>query len=150
VERQVLLCGYTVERVWHDYGYDLLLFTYNARGELESGGVPLQVKATDKPSVRSGRQAVAFRLDYADLRLWLNESKPVILIVYDAQADVAYWLHVQEYFESAGSLNLLKVRGTKTVYLPLAQRFDPAAVRAIAHLKNELVARLDKRTTHHD
>jgi hypothetical protein len=33
VERQVLLCGYTVERVWHDYGYDLFLFTYNARGE---------------------------------------------------------------------------------------------------------------------
>src|SRR5262249_54094421 len=32
VERQVLLCGYTVERIAHDYGLDLILFTYTAAG----------------------------------------------------------------------------------------------------------------------
>jgi hypothetical protein len=37
VERQALLCGYSVERVRYDYGYDLLLFTYNTKGEIERG-----------------------------------------------------------------------------------------------------------------
>jgi hypothetical protein len=30
VERYVLLCGYSVERVEHDYGIDLVIFTYDA------------------------------------------------------------------------------------------------------------------------
>lgn len=141
VERQALLCGYSAERVRHDYGYDLLLSTYNGRGELEGGGVPIQVKATDRLSVRKERQAVAFRIDYADLRLWLNENLPVILIVYDAQADVAYWLHIQGYFESLEGLNLARVRGTKTVYLPLSNCFNPEAVRTIARLKNQKLSR---------
>ena len=37
VERQVLLCGHTVERVRADYGYDLLLSTYDPKGEVETG-----------------------------------------------------------------------------------------------------------------
>src|SRR5262249_11030256 len=47
VERQALLCGYTVEKIVHDYGYDLLLFTFDAKGYVENGFVFLQVKATD-------------------------------------------------------------------------------------------------------
>ena len=47
VERAVLRCGYTVERHWHDYGFDLLLYTYNNNGEYENGDVRIQVKATD-------------------------------------------------------------------------------------------------------
>ena len=30
VEKQALLCGFSVERVRHDYGIDLILFTYDA------------------------------------------------------------------------------------------------------------------------
>lgn len=47
VERQVLLCGYTVERHRHDYGLDLLMSTYDHNGEVENGEVRLQLKATD-------------------------------------------------------------------------------------------------------
>jgi hypothetical protein len=36
IERHVLLCGHTVERVIHDYGVDLLLNTYTADGEMET------------------------------------------------------------------------------------------------------------------
>ncbi len=37
VVRQLLLCGCTVERVRHDYGYDLTMTSFNAQGEIEGG-----------------------------------------------------------------------------------------------------------------
>ncbi len=47
MERQILLCGHTVERIRADYGYDLFLLNYNTNGEIESGDLLLQLKATD-------------------------------------------------------------------------------------------------------
>jgi hypothetical protein len=47
VERQVLLCGFSVDRVQHDYGYDLTMTSYQTTGEIEPGPVYIQVKATD-------------------------------------------------------------------------------------------------------
>ena len=35
LERQVLLCGFTTERMAHDYGVDLEIFTFNRVGEIE-------------------------------------------------------------------------------------------------------------------
>ena len=35
VERQVLLCGFTIERIVHDYGIDVLMFTFDRNGETE-------------------------------------------------------------------------------------------------------------------
>ena len=35
VERQVLQCGHTLERVFHDYGIDLVMHSYNDKGEIE-------------------------------------------------------------------------------------------------------------------
>lgn len=47
VERHVLLCGYSVERVVHDYGIDFLLYTYGAAGDIEAETIKIQLKATD-------------------------------------------------------------------------------------------------------
>jgi hypothetical protein len=41
VEHQVLLCGFSIDRVQHDYGYDLTRATYSATGEFE----PLSIRA---------------------------------------------------------------------------------------------------------
>jgi hypothetical protein len=100
VERQVLLCGHSVERVLHDYGYDLLLFTYDRNGEVERGVVFIQVKATDDLRVLATRQAAAVRIELANLRSWLREQLPVILVVYDAHSDAAYWLQLACRLES--------------------------------------------------
>ena len=51
VERQVLLCGFSVDRVQHDYGYDLTMASYSKIGEFEPGYVYIQVKATDRMQV---------------------------------------------------------------------------------------------------
>ena len=47
IERQALLSGFSVERIEHDNGVDLMLFAYNADGEIENGHILVQLKATD-------------------------------------------------------------------------------------------------------
>jgi hypothetical protein len=89
VERVVLRSGHTVERFWHDYGFDLLLYTYDNNGEYENGDVRLQVNATDNLNRTTGG-TISWRLEWAHLRHWLNEPMPVILIVYHATHDEAF------------------------------------------------------------
>src|SRR5438309_10327652 len=81
---------------------DLLMTTFNRRGEIENGDVRLQIKATDSINVRSGRDAIAVRLDWRDMVYWLNEPLPVILVMYDAQIDRAWWLYLQEFLRWEG------------------------------------------------
>jgi hypothetical protein len=139
-ERQVLLCGYTLERVEHDYGLDRLLFTYDADGYDESGVVFVQVKATDALKLRSGGREIAFRVARMDAELWREETFPVILIVYDAQADVAYWLYVQAYFERLPA-HRRELRGqTVTLYIPRTNVLDPQAVRRFRQFKKNVQA----------
>ena len=39
VERQLLLCGCSGQRMHVDYGYDLSMYSFNAQGEVEPGNV---------------------------------------------------------------------------------------------------------------
>jgi hypothetical protein len=73
VERHALLCGFVVERVVHDYGIDLELFTFNRVGEIEEGHVLLQLKASDRFEIRAGQATFAFRIERGDLVLWLAQ-----------------------------------------------------------------------------
>src|SRR6185437_14889557 len=82
VERQILLCGFSVDRVQHDYGYDLTMSTYrDDTGEFEPGLIFIQVKATDRlPQLADGR-TIPWLVSRRDLKLWLAEKYPVILVV---------------------------------------------------------------------
>jgi hypothetical protein len=98
VERQVLLCGFSVERTQRDYGYDLTLVSYNKAGEIEPGLVYMQVKATDQLPWLAGGKQMSWPVSRRDLRLWLQEAYPVVLVIYDGRKEQAYWLSLQEYF----------------------------------------------------
>ena len=65
VERHVLLCGYSVERVVHDYGVDLLLYAYTHEDEIENETVKIQPKATDNLPLLQDGQTIAFPIDSA-------------------------------------------------------------------------------------
>jgi hypothetical protein len=138
VERQALLCGYSVERIHHDYGIDLLLFTYTPVGEVESGCIFLQVKATEQLTVLQSGQHTSFRISRSDLVGWLAEFLPVILAVYEASADRAYWLHVQGYFAALSGFNLFRAGATITVRLPVGQILDVSAIRHFAGLRDQV------------
>jgi hypothetical protein len=97
VERMVLKCGFVVQRSDPDYGYDLRLETFDERGNVEAGHMPLQLKATDdiEEYALATEEAFSFPISTKDYRLWSEEVMPVFLILYDAVLEEAYWLHAQ-------------------------------------------------------
>jgi Domain of unknown function (DUF4365) len=135
VERLVLRCGWTVERVQHDYGIDLLMRTYGPTGEVKNDEIGLQLKATDSLPLSAGRRTIPLRLEWRDLLFWLNEAIPIILIVYDAAGDRAYWLNVQAHFR--GRRWARRTGGTATVHVPADNVLDEAAVRLFARFRDE-------------
>lgn len=142
VERQVLLCGFSVDRVHHDYGYDLTMATYRDTGEYEPGAIYIQVKATDRLPRIAGGKTISWPVSRRDLKLWLQETYPVILIVYDGQKDKAYWIHVQAYFSGRLSAELFAGGETVNVHIPTGNRLNQHVIRAIARHKNDLQKQL--------
>jgi len=143
VEWQALRCGYTIERVRHDYGIDLELKTYNKTGEREPGDVLFQVKATDGLLLRQGRNTFSFRIERADLRLWLMEKSPVMLIVFDARKTRAYWCYIQQYFQAMRGFDIGKAGETITVNIPLANRVNSRAMRQFSRFRDRISDQLE-------
>jgi hypothetical protein len=135
-ERYALLCGFSLEKVIHDYGYDLLLFTYSANGEIENGSVTIQMKASDNV-VLNIKGNVVFDLDTRDLNLWLNQFDPVLLVVYEANTRKAYWLDIQKYFKTNVLSNKKKRQGAFRVFIPKNQIINIRSMRKFAKLKND-------------
>ncbi len=81
-----------VQRSVHDYGIDLEMTTFRKQGEIDEGKVFMQLKASDRLRLRPHQAAFSFRVERSDLVLWLAQPLPVILIVYDARKEVAYWV----------------------------------------------------------
>jgi hypothetical protein len=138
VERQVLLCGHTVERVRADYGYDLLLSTYDNNGEPENGEVYIQVKSTDALPLLKDGATISWRLHRTDLARWLTTTAAVILIVYDAQADCAYWLYVQRHFQRLEAFNLFTIGQSYSVHIPGSQTFDSEAIKQVSNFRDAI------------
>jgi hypothetical protein len=138
--------GFSVERVQNDYGYDLLMVTYTPSGEIEPGVVYLQLKATD--SVKVTVEGIAFRIGIKDYRLWMHEPMPVFLIVFDAKAKVAYWLYVQNYFESAPLRKPGRTARSVQVVIPVAKVVDPAFVRYARGRKADVLKQLAGKVVH--
>lgn len=150
VERQILLCGHTVERVRHDYGYDLIAFTYNERGEVEVGVIYFQVKATENLPLLKDGMTITWPVSRRDLILWLREEEPVILVVYDASVERAWWLHLHRHFADRPTAALFAGTGTLQVHIPLANRVNPPAIRKLGRWKNELHRQIDRDRRRHD
>ena len=138
VERQVLLCGFSVDRVQHDYGYDLTMATFSDTGEFEPGGVYIQVKATDRLPWLAGGNTISWPVSRRDLKLWFQETYPVILVVYDGQKDKAYWIHIQAYISDHRTPELFAGGDTISFHIPIRNRINPRAIRAIARCKNDI------------
>jgi hypothetical protein len=137
VERLVLRCGWTVERSRHDYGIDLYMHTYDANGEVENGWIRFQLKATDSPRWSADGTVVSLRLEWRDLLFWVNELQPVILILYDAQEDRAYWLYIQEYFRQKRWAERAGTSSTVTVHIPTDNVVDEVVIRLFARFRDE-------------
>lgn len=138
VEKQALLCAFAAERGRLDYGIDLMVQTFNRRGEVENGWLPFQLKGTDRIKVIDGGRAVTCRVERADLYHWLEDLTPVVLALYDAKADTAYWLYVQEYFARLEGFDVRRSPERVSVSIPRSNVLNREAMRDLARIKNTL------------
>jgi hypothetical protein len=140
VERFIIDVGHTAQRLEKDYGYDLLLFTFDEEGYAEPGVVSLQLKAAEH--LQTVRADFVFDLDIRDYNLWRQEKFPVILILFDAGRGRAYWLDFQRYFHSKPARR--PKRGAKgvRVRVPARQVVNRRAIMRFRALKGEIELRL--------
>ena len=134
VERFALRCGFAVQRLSPDYGLDLQIITFDERGFREDGVLWMQLKATDHlQTSRDGKSALV-RIERRDILSWMRELYPVILVVYDAARDLAYYLVIQDYFAGPGVF--AKLSGTTvTVPVPRKNVVSEKAMQELAPLK---------------
>ncbi len=160
VERFIFQCGFSCERVEHDYGTDLLMFTFDANGEIENGHVQIQVKATEHPRYHDDTPTIACPVEMAHLWSWAGEPCPVILVRYDATADQGYWLYVQREWEGSSQqapalssedvpANGDQPRETATLRIPLANRLDCEAVMRFRAFRDRVLEQV-KGVIRHD
>lgn len=149
VERHVLRCGWSAEKVRHDYGFDLTMVTYNSAGEIENGVVYLQLKATDVPRYVGGGSFLAYPVERSDLEYWLEEQQPVILVVYDAVADEAFWLYIQAYFEAKKGFRRSADGKTITVRINTSNVVNETSVRRFAWYRDDVRRQQKGHVRHH-
>jgi hypothetical protein len=135
VERFIIEEGHTALRLTQDYGYDLILFSYDDRGYAEPGVAYFQVKAAEALT-RAGSD-YAYDLDIRDYNLWTIEDYPVFLVLFDATRRRAYWLHVQGYFQSDPARQPRRGAKTVRVLVPGRQAVSRRAVAAMRELKRK-------------
>jgi hypothetical protein len=68
---------------------------------------------------------------------------PVILVVYDAVADAAYWLYLQAYFQQRVELNLTFVAETINIHISTANVVDLDAIRQFALFKARVLGQYE-------
>jgi uncharacterized protein DUF4365 len=140
VERFIIDEGHTAQRLTPDYGFDLILFTYDECGYVEPEVAFLQLKASETLT-RSGAYYV-HDLDIRDYNLWTLEDVPVFLVLFDATRRRAYWLHVQPYFRKDASRKPKKGAKTVRVRVPRRQAISRRGVATMRELKRQADVRI--------
>jgi len=149
VEKFIYDKGHSAERVESDYGYDLIVSTYDTEGYVEPGLILLQLKATDRIRKIEKDTCVSFTISIKDYRLWMAEGYPVFLIVYDAIDRKAFWLDFQKYFGDDKSRGPKAKAATVTVRIPIANQVSTATVDYMREKKAKFMASFGK-VGHHD
>ncbi|MGH7169401.1 MAG: DUF4365 domain-containing protein [Gemmataceae bacterium] len=137
VEGFILEAGHTAQRLGSDYGYDLLMSTFDEQGYVEPGSIYCQLKAMEMLKARG--TDYLYDLDIRDYNLWIKEKMPVILILFDASRRRAYWLAVQQYFNEDDARQPKKGAKTVRVHVPRRQTVNGRAIAKIRELKWQLI-----------
>jgi len=133
LEGFILQEGHTAQRLSSDYGFDLILWTFDEQGYAEPGSVYFQLKARETLN-ESGSDFV-YDLDIRDYNLWAREMSPVILLLFDAVRGRAFWVPVQGYFRDHVGHRPKKGARTVRVRVPMRQVMNRRAIAKIRDLK---------------
>jgi hypothetical protein len=135
VVRFILEQGHTAQRLGSDYGYDLLMSTFDEQGYVEPGSIYIQFKAKETLSEIGTHSG--YDLDIRDYNLWTREKMPVIFILYDASRRRAYWLPIQHYFRAEVARRPRKGARSVRIRVPKRQVVNGRAIAKMRKLKWE-------------
>lgn len=140
IERFILIRGHTADEPKPDYGYDILMNTFDyhsdpefTSGEIENGSIFIQLKSTDNLKVLADGQTISFSIKRRHAVFWINEPSPVFLVVYSVKENQAYWLHMQHYLK-----NFVLPPNTQeefTVHLSKSSILDEQAIDQFRRIK---------------
>lgn len=143
VEYYIYNVGFTAERVENDYGYDLILFTYNSEGYVEQGNVYIQLKASDRLISNPPNNEYKYRISIEDYNQWINEPLPVFMVLYDAKNSKAFWQYVQSYFELNGKQKPRRNAKSVQIRIPTRNRINKRAIYIMQKSKNRVLDQID-------
>ncbi len=149
IEKFFIDQGHTVDRPGQDYGFDLLVNTFDDQGYAESGEILIQLKASDGLAYSADRKYISYLVSLEHCTLWMASPMPVFLILYDAPRAKAYWLYVQEYFAAAPQRRPKAGAKIRTVRVPTANEFTPDTVDYMRARKAAVLAQFEGRLDHH-
>ena len=111
VERFILEQGHVADQDTTDYGYDIIVKTFDEHGYAEPGFIFLQVKATDAIGdyELAQQQVFAFGIERKHYHLWTAEPMPVFFVLFGTRRRKAYWLHIQDYFQEHPPAQVIEV-----------------------------------------
>ena len=135
VERFIIEEGHTAQKTEKDYGYDLLMFTYDGQGYSEPDFLSLQLKAAG--SLTAVGSDYVYDVDIRDYNLWMLERMPVILVLFDAIHRRAFWVCVHDYFREDAGRRPKKGAKTARVRVPMRQVVNRRAIANMRRLKWE-------------
>ena len=134
IEKQILLSGNVLNRnSGSDYGYDGMVDTFDEQGQVDNINFMFQLKSTDFIELSPQKGGFIVDLSKRDLELWLKSRLPVLLILYDAQAEIAYFVDLQAYFNE-NRLLLENVRKFVRIFLPPTSVFNKEAVKELQRI----------------
>ena len=150
VERFILLRGHVPDEPRPDYGYDIVITTFDYKGdtnftsgEVENGWVYVQLKSTDILKVgNKDSTKISFDIKRRHLVYWADEPMPVILIVYSVPNDKAYWLHMQPYLKSGGFMMPPRTQEKVTVHLSTKSVVDEGAIETFRAYKADVLKQI--------
>lgn len=85
---------------------------------------------------------LSIAVDRADAAFWQTEIMPVVLIVYDARQEEAYWLYVQEALEASNPLQRAQGRSNR-FYLLKDNVVHEAAIERFRRMKQIVQEQLE-------
>ena len=139
IERFLIDEGHTAQRLEKDYGYDLILFTFDEQGYVEPGLVYLQLEASE--TLEPSGPVYVFDLDIRDYNLWMMDRMPVVLVLFEASRRRAYWLYIQDYFHSDPAHRPKAGAKTVRVRVPARQTVNRQAAARMRRLKQAALKR---------
>lgn len=99
--------------------------------------------------LRKDGDTISHSINVTDVNSWRDEIMPVILIVYDALNEVAYWLYLQDYFENSPLFKVPQNRASMTIYLSKKNVVDQQAIALFRQFKEDIRKQILGVITHH-